>query len=111
MSTGGVYSIMGFNREKLECDETGDMPKMCYFAYPNKLIREKGIQDCAKDATSNCDAYLYDHQKTDFIKVIVALTIFIILFRLLAYCIMRYRLKHWDSQIFKKKFYAERKSL
>ncbi|KAG5681538.1 hypothetical protein PVAND_010960 [Polypedilum vanderplanki] len=93
---GGVYAIFGFQRKKLECDENGDDDKIqfCFFTDPNKLIREKGIQDCANNSTKKCADVMYEDQKTNFYIVIVALIMFIILFRVIAYCIMRYRLKH-----------------
>lgn len=91
---GSVYSVLGFNRTKLECDESDDKLNYCRYSYPNQLLRDIGVQDCAKNSTSNCDNYMYNNQKRDFTRVIIALVLFIIFFRVVAFCIMRYRLKH-----------------
>lgn len=91
---GGVYAIFGFQREKLECDD--EVLNYCRYSYPNQLLRDIGIQDCAKNSTTlnNCDEFMYANQKTSFVKVIIALILFTIVFRGIAYFIMRHRLKH-----------------
>ncbi|KAL7034285.1 hypothetical protein ACKWTF_007922 [Chironomus riparius] len=93
---GSVYSIIGFNRTKIECDEFDKEISYCRYSYPNQLLRDIGIQDCAKNNTSNenCDAVMLDNQKHDFVKVIIVLAVFIIFFRAVAFCIMKYRLKN-----------------
>ncbi|CAG9804367.1 unnamed protein product [Chironomus riparius] len=93
---GSVYSIIGFNRTKIECDEFDKEISFCRYSYPNQLLRDIGIQDCAKNNTSNenCDAVMLDNQKHDFVKVIIVLAVFIIFFRAVAFCIMKYRLKN-----------------
>lgn len=82
----------------MECDETEEKVNYCRYTYPNQLLKDIGIQDCtivnATNATLNCDDLMYENQKRDFAKVIIALIIFIIVFRLIAFFIMRYRLKH-----------------
>lgn len=88
---GGVYAIFGFNRAKIECDD--ERLNYCRYSYPNQLLRDIGIQDCAKNSTTNCDAYMYESQKTDFSKAIFTLILFTIVFRSVAYFIMRHRLK------------------
>ena len=88
---GGVYTIFGFNRGKIECDD--DKLNYCRYSYPNQLLRDIGIQDCAKNSTTNCDEVMYENQKVDFLKVIVALIMFTLVFRGVAYFIMRHRLK------------------
>lgn len=98
---------MGFNREKIECDESDEKLNYCRYSYPNQLLRDIGVQECAKEndifknlnnnnstITLTCDQFMYENQKRDFCKVIIVLIIFIIVFRLIAFCIMRYRLKH-----------------
>lgn len=91
--SGGVYSIFGFNREKLECDD--DKLNYCRYSYPNQLLRDIGIQDCAKNnSTTSCDQFMYENQKTDFIQVIGCLILFALLFRTIAYFIMSHRLKN-----------------
>jgi hypothetical protein len=97
---GSVYSIIGLNREKLECDESEERLNYCRYSYPNQLLRDIGIQDCAADSsnssniTQTCDEFMYESQKKDLCKVFVVLLIFIIAFRVIAFCLMRYRLKH-----------------
>ena len=93
---GSVYSIIGFNRTKIECDEFDKEISYCRYSYPNQLLRDIGIQDCAKNNTSteNCDAVMLDNQRHDFVKVIIVLAVFIIFFRAVAFCIMKYRLKN-----------------
>ncbi|XP_070491982.1 ATP-binding cassette sub-family G member 1-like [Chironomus tepperi] len=93
---GSVYSIIGFNRTKIECDEFDKEISYCRYSYPNQLLRDIGIQDCAKNSTinENCDAVMLDNQRYDFVKVIIVLALFIIFFRAVAFCIMRYRLKN-----------------
>lgn len=93
---GSVYSIIGFNREKMECDDFDNELVYCRYSYPNQLLRDIGIQDCAKNDTMNinCDEFMYENQKRDFSRVIIVLVVFIIVFRLIAFCIMRYRLKN-----------------
>lgn len=91
MFVGGVYSIFGFNREKIECDD--EKVKYCRYSYPNQLLRDIGIQDCAKNSTTNCDDYMLENQKSDFINVIFILILFAIVFRSVAYFLMRHRLK------------------
>jgi ATP-binding cassette, subfamily G (WHITE), member 1 len=93
---GSVYSLLGFNREKIECDESDEKLNYCRYSYPNQLLRDIGMQECAKDinSTLTCDEIMYENQKHDFSKTIIVLIIFIVAFRLIAFCIMRYRLKH-----------------
>lgn len=96
-----MYSILGFNREKIECDETDEKLNYCRYSYPNQLLRDIGVQECAKDNKNSnstiamtCDEFMYESQKRDFCKVIIVLIVFIVVFRLIAFCLMRYRLKH-----------------
>lgn len=92
-----MYAIIGFNREKMECDEDDNELNYCRYSYPTQLLKDIGIQDCAKNNSTtnlNCDDFMYENQKKDFSMAIVALVIFIIFFRAVAFCIMRYRLKH-----------------
>ena len=91
---GGVYTIFGFRREKLPCDD--DELNYCRYSYPNQLLRDIGLQDCEKNSTitQNCDDFMYVNQKTGFYKTICILILFTILFRTIAYYIMRYRLKN-----------------
>lgn len=90
---GAVYSIFGFNRGKIECDDESEL-NYCRYSYPNQLLRDIGVQDCAKNSTTNCDDYMYANQKTDFSKVICILVLFAVVFRTVAYFIMRHRLKN-----------------
>jgi ATP-binding cassette, subfamily G (WHITE), member 1 len=94
---GCVYSLLGFNRERIECDESDEKLNYCRYSYPNQLLRDIGVQECAKDnnnSTLTCDEMMYENQKHDFSKTIIVLILFIVVFRLIAFCIMRYRLKH-----------------
>ncbi|CRL02482.1 CLUMA_CG015200, isoform A [Clunio marinus] len=90
---GGVYTIFGFNRGKIECDDDEEL-NYCRYSYPNQLLRDIGMQDCPKNSTTNCDVYMYENQKADFSKVICILILFTVVFRCIAYFIMRYRLKN-----------------
>lgn len=95
---GSVYSIFGFGREKLECDDTSSL-NYCRYSYPSQLIRDIGMQneffDCSKNSTINkfCDQNVHASQKLIFYKVIIVLILFIVFFRTLSYFIMRHRLK------------------
>lgn len=62
--------ILGFNREKLECDEM-----YCHFASTKKFMGLIGMHE-------------------NIPKVFYAMTAIWIIFHAITYCIMRFRLRH-----------------
>lgn len=67
---GSMLAIFGFDRPKLECNV-----EYCHFAWPHKFLELLGITD-------------------SFSNVIVKLTILALVFRLVAFVIIWYRLRH-----------------
>jgi hypothetical protein len=97
ISTGSVFSILGFGREKIECDSDKDV-KVCRWSRPNQLLKDIGILDCVRTNATNsnesCDAIMLKKQIDIFWIDIAVLFAFILSFRLIAFYIMRYKLKH-----------------
>lgn len=88
--SGSVYSILGFNREKLDCDAI-----YCHYRIPNQFIKDIGMLECSKNSTQICDQVsIYNEQRSGFWHVILILIVFIFVFRTCAYIIMSHRLKH-----------------
>jgi len=98
---GGVYAILGFDRERLVCDANESELFYCHYQVPKTFIRDIGMMECrsgggggnSTDSASDCDWSLSD-QKFEFWKVIGILIGFIFVFRTAAFHIMRYRLKN-----------------
>jgi hypothetical protein len=67
---GASVAILGANRTKFDCDAD-----YCHYRSPHKFLESIGLVE-------------------DLAKAVQALTCFMILFRVLAFCIMNYRLKH-----------------
>jgi hypothetical protein len=67
---GGATAILGWNREKLKCNED-----YCHYSLPKKFLNTIDLQE-------------------DFVKSVEALIAFFLIFRLAAFFIMRYRLKN-----------------
>lgn len=67
---GASNSILGYSREKMNCADL-----YCHFQWPHKFLESIGVDD-------------------NMYKVIQSLLAFLVIFRLTAYCIINYRLKH-----------------
>lgn len=67
---GSVQAIFGFNRDKMNCDN-----EYCLYRWPNKFMDSVGITD-------------------SYSNVILKLVSFAFIFRIIAFVIMWYRLKH-----------------
>lgn len=67
----GTVAILGWNRAKFDCD-TSDY---CHYRSPQKFLESLGIQD-------------------ELVKEMNWLLLFLVFFRVAAFCIMNYRLKH-----------------
>lgn len=67
---GASIAILGWNRSKFEC--TSDY---CHYSWPYKFLDTIGMQE-------------------DLIKAVKMLLLFLVLFRVSAFCIINYRLKH-----------------
>lgn len=67
-----VASILGYNRSKLICDEE----VYCHFQRPEKFIETLGIRDYIP------------------VETVVSLFTFLVTFRLVAFYMINYRLKH-----------------
>lgn len=64
--------ILGYNRSKLNCDETF----YCHYQRPQKFLQDLGVDD---EVTY---------------EAVVTLLVYLILFRLVAFFMIKYRLKH-----------------
>lgn len=67
---GSMQAIFGFNRDKLNCDD-----EYCHYRWPNKFMESVGVFD-------------------EYSNVILKLIAFVFIFRIIAFIIMSYRLKH-----------------
>ena len=67
----GIASLLGYNRTKMTCDEL-----YCHFQRPQKLLEFIGAGDTI----------------TDYAVIVLLICLF--LFRIVAFCIIKYRLKH-----------------
>lgn len=67
---GSMQAVFGFKRDKLDCDE-----EYCHYRWPNKFMESVGITD-------------------SYSNVILKLATFALIFRIIAFTIMWYRLKH-----------------
>lgn len=67
----GLSTILGYNRTKLNCEEF-----YCHFQQPQKFLETVGVED------------------TITYQAIVILIVFFVLFRVVAFCMINYRLKH-----------------
>lgn len=67
---GASVTILGWNRTKFECKSD-----YCHYSLPRKFLDTIGM-------------------KEDLIKSVNMLLLFMVLFRVAAFCIINYRLKH-----------------
>lgn len=68
----GLSTILGYNRSKLNCEEQF----YCHFQNPQKFLDTVGVEDHIT------------------YQAILNLTVFFVVFRVVAFCMMNYRLKH-----------------
>lgn len=70
---GAVQSLFGYDREKFVCSEK---EVYCHFRIPKKFMK------------------FIDMENGNYTEIVIGLISFILFFRLIAFGIMRYRLKH-----------------
>lgn len=70
-------TIFGYNRTKMICDDT----VYCHFQHPNKFLSTVGLDDIVT------------------FNAIFVLILSLIFFRVVAFIMMNYRLKHWTNNI------------
>lgn len=68
--SGSLLAIFGFERLKMDC-----LAEICYYRWPQKFMESLGIDDT-------------------FSSVVIKLTTFVFVFRVIAFVIMSRRLKH-----------------
>lgn len=67
---GATISLFGWKRAKFNC-----YADYCHYRWPQKFIESIGMHE-------------------DFLRAVQALLFFLVFFRVTAFCIMNYRLKH-----------------
>jgi ABC-type multidrug transport system permease subunit len=68
---GGFHAILGFNRTKLECEAD-----YCHYRWPKKFLETLGIESA------------------NFAEAVGVIVFSLLLFRVLLYFVIKYRLKH-----------------